>query len=407
MGDGNPLVTARQRRGTVGLLLAMVLLGVFPLDVVLPSFPALAEHFQTNQADIALSVSLYAVGIAFAQLLIGPLSDLIGRKSLLLTGMAVSMLGALGCVITRDFTWFLVFRLLQALGCGCFVLSQALVQDLFEGDERARLRILMITASGIFISLSPLAGTYLQASLGWRGSFWVFIGLATVVFIKAGLFLDSRPASHAPRRNILQCYRQVLGSFDFVGYWLISAFAFSCHFSFIVTSPLIFMEQMKIPANDFSLILLVYGAAYVFGGIIASVLSQRIAPSKQILVGASLILLSGLLMLYLTTYFALNATVVLVPMLFCTLGTTIIRPAATSEGMNLFPEIAGTSASAGSTLTFICGGLISALVSLSPINLQMTLGLCFILLSSVVLALNCRIGNRGQSMDIRPETTSE
>jgi MFS family permease len=80
MNEGRTVVTARQRRGAVSLLLAMVLLGVFPLDVLLPSFPALAAHFGRTPADIALSISLFAMGIAFAQLLIGPLSDVIGAK---------------------------------------------------------------------------------------------------------------------------------------------------------------------------------------------------------------------------------------------------------------------------------------------------------------------------------------
>lgn len=395
MDEGKSAVTPGQRRAAVSLLLAMVLLGVFPLDVLLPSFPALAQHFTRTPADIALSISLFAVGIAFAQLLIGPLSDVIGRKGLLLAGMTVSMIGAMGCVMTSDYSLFLMFRVVQALGCGCFVLSQALVQDLFEGEERDRLRILMVTATGIFISVSPLAGTFLQATLGWRGSFWVFTLLAAVVLIKAWLFLDnSRPAASGTPTNFLKSYRRVLSDFDFVGYWLISAFAFACHFSFIVISPLIFMDRLQLSAYDFSLVLLIYGAAYVVGGIIATVLSRRMAGGQQILVGLSLIFLSGLVMLYLSAAFELAPATVLIPMLICTAGTTIARPAATSRAMGMFPDNAGTSASAGSTLIFICGGLISALISLSPANLQSTLGYCFVILSSVALVLNNQISGR-------------
>ncbi|WP_439820257.1 MFS transporter [Pseudomonas sp. HLG18] len=397
MDNGKSGMTTRQRRGAVSLLLALVLLGVFPLDVLLPSFPALAEHFRSTPADIALSISLFAVGIAFAQLLIGPLSDVIGRKGLLLAGMSVSMLGALGCVMTTDYSLFLMFRVVQALGCGCFVLSQALVQDLFEGQERDRLRILMVTAGGIFISLSPLAGTFLQATLGWRGSFWVFIALSAAVLLKACLFLENtRPTTRGTRTNFLTAYRQVLGDFDFVGYWLISAFAFACHFSFIVISPLIFMDRLQLSAYEFSLILLIYGAAYVAGGILASVLSRRITSGQQIVVGLSLILFAGVTMLYLSSSFSLAAATVLIPMLICTAGTTIARPAATSRAMSLFPDNAGTSASAGSTIIFICGGLISALISLSPTNLQSTLGYAFVLLSGVALTLNSRISRRAR-----------
>lgn len=395
MDKHSRVVTRRQQRGAVSLLLAMILLGVFPLDVLLPSFPALAAHFDRSPSDIALSISLFAVGIAFAQLLIGPLSDVIGRKGLLLAGMTVSLLGAIGCVLSNDYTLFLIFRVMQALGCGCFVLSQALVQDLFAGNERDRLRILMVTATGIFISVSPLAGTFLQATFGWRGSFWLFIALAAVVLLKTWRLLDnSRPPHDANRLGFIQSYQRVLGNFEFVSCWLISAFAFACHFSFIVTSPLIFMEQLQMAPYDFALILLIYGASYVFGGLLASVLNRLINAQQQIFTGQSLILISGLVMLYLAANHELSAATVLVPMLICTAGTTISRPPATSRAMSLFTENAGASASAGSTIIFICGGLVSALISLGPTNLQATLGYGFVALSGISLLLNSVIGRR-------------
>lgn len=403
MNERRSVPTVKQRRGAVSLLLAMVLLGVFPLDVLLPSFPALAEHFRSTPADIALSISLFAVGIAASQLLIGPLSDVIGRKGLLLAGITVSMLGAVGCILTTDYSHFILFRIIQALGCGCFVLSQALVQDLFEGEERDRLRILIVTATGIFISVSPLAGTFLQATLGWQGSFWVYTALSAIVLLKACFILENtRPTTTGVRPNIFLPYRRVLCDFDFLSLWLISAFAFACHFSFIVISPLIFMDQLQLSAYDFSMILLVYGGAYIVGGSVAIVLGRYISPGHQIISGLSLILLSGLSMLYLSSHFALSAATVLVPMLVCTAGTTIVRPAATSKAMSLFPENAGTSASAGSTVIFICGGLISALISLSPANLQSTLGYSFIILSGVALVLNSHINNRAKSLGVSP-----
>lgn len=403
MDKHSRVVTRRQQRGAVSLLLAMILLGVFPLDVLLPSFPALAAHFDRSPSDIALSISLFAVGIAFAQLLIGPLSDVIGRKGLLLAGMTVSLLGALGCVLSNDYRLFLIFRVMQALGCGCFVLSQALVQDLFAGNERDRLRILMVTATGIFISVSPLAGTFLQATFGWRGSFWVFIALAAMVLLKTWRLLDnSRPPHDANRLGFIQSYQRVLGNFEFVSCWLISAFAFACHFSFIVTSPLIFMEQLQMAPYDFALILLIYGASYVFGGLLASALNRLINAQQQIFTGQSLILISGLVMLYLAANHELSAATVLVPMLICTAGTTISRPPATSRAMSLFTENAGASASAGSTIIFICGGLVSALISLGPTNLQATLGYGFVALSGISLLLNSVIGRRTRNLRSDP-----
>jgi predicted MFS family arabinose efflux permease len=396
MTDENNALSGQKRRAAVLLLMTMVLLGVFPLDVLLPSFPALAEHFQSTPANIAFSISLFAMGISLSQLLIGPLSDAIGRKGLLLAGVAVSIVGAIGCILSTEFAWFLFFRVVQAIGCGCFVLSQALIQDLFDGKDRDQLRILMVTASGIFICISPLAGTVLQQALDWQGSFIVFIALATAVFLKTCFLLENQRPSTSLNQSIFRSYLRVCRDADFVGYWLIAAIAFTSHFSFIVVSPLIFMEHLQLSAYEFSLALLLYGAAYIIGGIAARILTGKIATNSQIYVGLSLILTSGLTMLLLTSLFGLSTVTVLIPMIICTAGTTIARPIATSKAMDVFPDNAGASASAGNTLIFSCGGLISALINLSAYDLQTTLALTFLILSAVGIVLNASITGRHQ-----------
>lgn len=181
------------KASAIALLLLMVLLGVFPLDVILPSFPALSAHFDTRSSDIALSISIFAIGVSISQFFLGPLSDQIGRKSLLIMGLMISILGAIGCANAVEFATFMIFRVLQALGCGCFVLSNALVQDIFSSEERDRVRILMTSASGLFISLSPLAGTLLQSTLGWTGSFYIFSLIAAAVLLHAVLTLPAPP----------------------------------------------------------------------------------------------------------------------------------------------------------------------------------------------------------------------
>ena len=398
MADTQDLPGTR-KPATVGLLLTLTLLGVFPIDVVLPSFPALSEHFQRPSSDIALSVSLFAVGIALSQLLIGPLSDAMGRKNLLLIGISVSAVGATGCVLADGYWSFLFFRVVQALGCGCFVLSQALIQDLFTGREQQRLRIFLVTCGGIFISVSPLAGTGLQSWMGWRGSFLVFVALAVGVFVGASLLLKPSPAGHPRKRlDFIASYRKVCGDFSFMAYWLTSALAFSCHFSFIVISPLVLIDQLQLSPEAFSWALLGYGLAYIGGGAVATVLSNRIDPQTQIITGLGLILVAGVLMLGLSSQLGLSVTTLLLPMIVCTAGTTIARAAAHTLAMNRFPGQAGTSASAGSVLIFIVGGLTSAAISLTPLDMQITLALCLMLLSLLGLLLNTLVRHRHRGL---------
>jgi len=375
--------------------MTMTLLAVFPLDVVLPSFPALSSHFHTTPSEIAESVSIFAIGLAVSLLLIGPLSDRFGRKRLLLAGIALSAIGAAGCLFAEDFAWFLGFRVVQAVGCGTLALSQALIQDLFAGRELERIRIWMTTAGGIFISSSPLMGTWLQLYGGWQASFYVFIALAIVVWLWSARLLGDSRSQHRPSSpGFFSGYWLLFSDIRFVGYWLISALAFACHFSFIVMSPLIFMEHLNLSAYQFAWALLLYGAAYVLGGVVASILHRTMASDRQINTGLALIAVSGAVMLWLGWQFGLSAATVLIPMLICTAGTTICRPIANSKAMSLYPQLAGTSTSAGSLLIFMCGGLISLVVNLASDNLSVALALCFLILSAIGLGLNALITPR-------------
>ncbi|UVJ43810.1 Bcr/CflA family efflux MFS transporter [Pseudomonas sp. LS1212] len=376
----------------LALLLMMSLLGVFPLDVILPSFPAISAHFSTPLPNIALSVSLFAIGVSLSQLILGPISDAIGRKGLLLTGLIVSILGAIGCIYASTFSFFVLSRFLQAIGCGCFVLTHALVQDMFNDQERTQVRILLTTASGIFISTSPLAGAYLQQVLNWQGSFYIFIAIAAIIFAMAYLFLNSPlPKKTNSKCNPLNSYKTIATNKYFLAYSLLSAIAFSCHFSFIVISPILLIKHLGLSQYEFSLALLIYGAAYVVGGICAGLLHRHIKSTAQIIIGLSLINVAGVVVLALNTLLHLSLITILLPMIICTVGTTIVRPAATSGAMDIFPHNAGAAASLSNTILFIFGGIISAVVTIASDNLDQNLGVGLTILGLAGLLLTFRI----------------
>jgi len=376
LGAGSPA-----KASATVLLLLMVLLGVFPLDVILPSFPALSAHFDIRSSNIALSISIFAIGVSISQFFLGPLSDQIGRKSLLIMGLMISILGAIGCANAVEFATFMIFRVLQALGCGCFVLSNAIVQDIFSSEERDRVRILMTSASGLFISLSPLAGTLLQSTLGWTGSFYIFSLIAAAVLLHAVLTLPAPLNTVARRAPWLSTYRSILFHAQFMGLALIAAIAFTCHFSFIAVSPIIFLDIFELSQLQFSLALLGYGVAYVIGGLIAHRLQRTITHRQQLLVGLWLIGAAGLLLVCLSLITERGFFVVLLPMLICTAGITITRPVATSRAMDIFPDNAGAAASMLNTVVFVSGGVASALVGLMISSFEIVLATVFILLS--------------------------
>ncbi|KAF7956303.1 hypothetical protein AWV80_38560 [Cupriavidus sp. UYMU48A] len=220
------------------LLSLLILLSAVPLDVMLPSFPALAKHFGTETNDIALSISTFTLGFSVTQLLIGPLSDRYGRKRLLITGIALAFVGSSGCIISSNYTTFISFRVIQSIGCASFVLAQAIVQDAFKGDEGIRIRIFTTTLSGVFISCSPLLGSVLQATIGWEGSFILFSFISAIILIQVTLqFDETSNASHGGPAYYGRAYLKIFSNPKFLAYSVMGALAFSCHLAFIIVSP--------------------------------------------------------------------------------------------------------------------------------------------------------------------------
>lgn len=359
------------------LLILLCLLGVFPLDVILPSFPALSEAFQVEPKQIAYSVSLFAFGVAVAQIFIGPLSDRTGRKRLLIVGLGVSIAGAIGCLISTDYEIFLAFRLLQAAGCGSLVLGQALVQDLYSGKQRNTMRILLTSASGLFISISPVAGAAIQQSIGWTGSFTVFIGIAISVIVLAWVLLNETPVLCAGNSGV-QRYIVMLRDAFYVTYSLQATLAFACHFSFIVVAPLVLMEQLGLTPYQFSVVFIAYGLAYVVGGAIATFLNNRISAQAQICAGFLLIGSAGAALLIWQWVAGLTVIGLMIPMILCTAGTTLVRPAAATQALARYPQQAGAAASLNTTVLFAGGGFASTVIASAEQLLPLSLGILFL-----------------------------
>ena len=375
------------------LVTCISLISFFPLNILLPSFPALAGRFNTSLVDIAFAVSLFTFIYSLSQLVTGPLSDELGRKEVLLGCLAISVLGAIGCTLSESYMSFLIFRGIQAIGCGFFVLGHALVEDLFDEKDRADMRLYYMTLGGAFVALSPLLGSWLQTTFDWKSSFYVFSIMAIGIFIHAWLILPANvERSRSEHLPILSSLKIILSNRDFVRYWWIAALVFSCYFALIGISPLIFMGDLKLSEYQYAMVLLVYGVAYILGGVLASALQKRISLRVQINTGLILLAIAGLFLLMMIKIEVLTTVSLLIPMLISAIAVTLVRPAAISAAMLLFSSNAGTAASAGNTIMFITAAISSAALAYAGAQLISTIAISFIGFSLVGLLTNARIG---------------
>ncbi|MFB3302908.1 MFS transporter [Pseudomonas sp. AMR01] len=374
------------------LITCISLISFFPINILLPSFPALAARFDTPTADIALSISLFTLVFSVSQLIAGPLSDKWGRKGVLIGCITLSILGAIGCALASDYLTFLLFRGVQAMGCGFFVLGHALVEDLFEEQDRARVRLYYMTLSGSFVALSPLVGSWLQTTFDWQGSFYGFALMALGMLIHAFCILPSKSASpHRAPVSIFGTLKAVARNRDFLRYWWIAALVFACYFALISVTPMIFMDAFKLSEYQYALVLMVYGAAYLLGGVAASYLQKHISLSRQINLGLGLLLVAGVLLTLIISFEAITTVTLLIPMLISALAVTLVRPAAISAAMLLFSNSAGTAASAGNSIMFLTAAVSSAALAQAGSHMLMTIAISFIAFSLWGWLTNARV----------------
>jgi DHA1 family bicyclomycin/chloramphenicol resistance-like MFS transporter len=384
----------RQQLSHFILISCISLISFFPINILLPSFLALSDQFDTPAADVALSISLFTLVFSISQLIAGPLSDKWGRKEVLIGCIMLSILGAISCAIAPDYLTFLLFRSVQAMGCGFFVLGHAMVEDLFDEQDRARVRLYYMTLSGSFVALSPLIGSWLQTTFDWQGSFYGFALMALGMLIHALCILPSKSTgAHRAPISIFGTLKAVAANRDFLRYWWIAALVFACYFALISVTPLIFMDALKLSEYQYAMVLMVYGVAYLLGGVAASYLQKRMALSRQINIGLGLLLVAGVLLTLIVIFEAITTATLLIPMLISALAVTLVRPAAISAAMLLFSSSAGTAASAGNSIMFLTAAVSSAALAQTGSHLLITIALSFIIFSLWGWLTNARIGH--------------
>nr|WP_298135879.1 multidrug effflux MFS transporter [uncultured Pseudomonas sp.] len=237
------------------ILGALSAFGPLAIDFYLPSFPTLARVFATDVEHVQLSLAAYFVGLAFGQLLYGPLADRFGRRAPLLVGVSLFALASLACALAPSLEWLIAARFVQALGgCAGMVVSRAVVRDLCDPIHSAKVFSQMMLVMGLAPILAPLAGGLLLTTLGWPS---IFISLAlfgTLCLIGVAVWLPETLAADAPAaplRGSGRAYLRLVADLPFIGYALTGGFAVAGMFAYIAGSPFVFIELYGVPPEHF------------------------------------------------------------------------------------------------------------------------------------------------------------
>lgn len=236
----------------VGLMALLMALTALSIDIMLPALPQIGEFFSVAEPnDRQLVVAVYMIGFASGQLVFGPLSDRLGRKSMLTAGLSIFVLGSLLAVAVEDFTYLLLARAVQGFGAASSrVISIAVIRDLFSGWQMARVTSLVMI---VFITVPVLAPGLGQGLLflgDWTliFNFLLVVGIAAMVW--SGYRLPETHAAGVPRATIglATALRWIFTSPQTFGYAIAIGFVFGCLMAYISSAQQIFVEVYDLGA---------------------------------------------------------------------------------------------------------------------------------------------------------------
>jgi MFS transporter, DHA1 family, multidrug resistance protein len=326
----------------------LIALSPFSIDMYLPAFGDIAKSLHTVSSRVDLSLSSYFIGLAFGQLIYGPLMDRFGRKTPLYVGLALYIIASVGCFLSGSVEMLITMRLFQALGgCAAQVACLAMVRDLFPVNEIAKVYALLFVVLGASPLLAPTAGSYLTLAFGWHSVFVVLLVIAALVLL-ASIF--ALPESYKPDKSYSLKPRPIINSFllvirnpQFYTYAISGSVAFCALFAYVAGAPLVFMDIFGLGKREFGWVFAGIAVGFIGAGQVNSRLLRRFKSEPIVAVSAVCqVVFSGVFLVgTVSGWFGLAGTIVMIFSTLFWVGMT--NPNTSALSMAPFPRNAGVA----------------------------------------------------------------
>ncbi|GAA2541577.1 multidrug effflux MFS transporter [Winogradskya consettensis] len=358
------------RRFRIVLVLGfLTALGPLTIDMYLPSLPTISTDLNASAAAVQLTLTGTLIGLAFGQLLVGPLSDAVGRRVPLLSGIAVHILASVLCVIAPNLAMLGALRVLQGLGAAAAaVIATAMVRDLFDGMAAARLFSRLMLVVGVAPILAPTIGGLVLNWTSWRGVFVVLTVVGTAIMAVSAIVLpETLPAVRRRSGGVLgtvRDYGRLFSDRVYVGLILVAGLAMAALFAYVSGSSYVFQDGFGMSEQQFAYVF-AGGAIGLIGATQLNVRLLRRWTPQQIMSTALLAGLGfGLVLLVLAATNVGGLIGILIP-LWATLAMVgLVMPNAPALALSRHGEAAGTAAALLGAVQFGVGALAAPLVGM-------------------------------------------
>ncbi|MFK7699839.1 multidrug effflux MFS transporter [Pseudomonas caspiana] len=380
----SPAIETQQSRSSqpltgkiVALLAGLAAISMLSTNIILPAFPAIARELAVTERELGLTLSSFFITFALGQLIVGPLADRYGRRKLVLGGLFIFVLGTVIGGLSHTLDMLIAGRVIQALGvCAASVLSRAIARDLFQGEALARALSLTMIATAAAPGFSPLVGSLLSDTLGWRAIF-ILVGLAASAL--ALFYITGLGETHPVERrvahsaiNVLRDYRRLALDKRFILPALSMSLLMSGLFASFAAAPAILMKGIGLTSLQTGL----YFASTVFvvfaAGMAAPRLAHRHGPRKIALLGIICAMTGGCLLLVGPAHPSLGwYALSMVTFLW---GMGLANPLGTALAMGPFGKEAGLASALFGFISMGAAALTTWLASVITYAPVMTLG---------------------------------
>jgi len=348
------------------LLGALTALGPFTIDLYLPAFPVLEKDFDTTAAAIQLTLTGTMIGFALGQLVVGPLSDKVGRRIPLIVVTALHVAASVAAAISLTLPLLSVARVLMGIGAAAGgVVAMAVVRDLFGGRRLVVMLSRLALVSGVAPVAAPLIGSWLLTLMPWRGIFVFLAVYGVIMLVSTILFIpETLPAARRQDRGgatVLQRYRSVFSDRVFIGVLIIGGMTFSGLFSYLSASPFLFQQTHGLNAQQYGLLFAVNSLGVVVGVQFASRLAARFGPQWVMAYSTAVLLAAGVAIIV-TDQLGLGLWGTIVPLFVFMTACGFTFPNVQVLALDRHGKAAGTAASVIGATNFGVAGLISPVV---------------------------------------------
>ena len=316
------------------MLLSVPLSGV-GVDICAPSLPAIASAFHADHHLVEWTITCYMLGFGLAQFSIGPVSDCMGRKPLIMFGCITYLFSIVGILLVNSIIWLIILRIIQGICAAIFsVPIRAITADIFSGDEFMKAINGLTLAWGLGPILAPAIGGYLQSWLGWQANFWFMFGYGLIILIAVLVFfketnLNQQKFSPTLFRKI---YGAILTHSLFGKLTLLAGFFYAFIIVFHIKAPFIVEHSLGLTAIDYGHLAFLMGGGWFLGNFVSRHKGQFSIQNNTTYL-LLLVVFFTLLMAILTYFFATNSWTMACPVVACTFIVSFCFPFYTAKAI--------------------------------------------------------------------------